>query len=420
MKINLLRVAVFGSIYAYALLLIGQDVNYLALAQVAGLMGLTFLFWQVVLGFRGTARLFTRDLQYLNGMHQFLGKYGFVVLLAHFGLILASSAYGLDLILSTDISNELVLNVKYGLIALDLALIIWLSSAFLRKKLSWDWWKRIHLLAYAVIGLAFLHSGAIGTTLNTNSFIRGLWYAQTGIFALIVLWRFANWIGLTKLAYRVDAIEDVAKGVKQFTLVPQGKAIAINPKKGQFAYFQFARFKQAHPFTVSHYSEDTRAISFSIKNVGDYTNDLHNKLQRGDEVYIDGPYGVFTKQVADSPRKSVFIAGGIGITPFLRHISSSKRVEHLFWGCQTVEDLAYGRDIKRSKTSVTIALSSEERKGYESGYISLDLLNSKLKDQLEQYDFYICGPPPMMNSLEAALTEAGVTKNQINTERFSL
>lgn len=371
------------------------------------------------MGFRGITRLFTKDLVSVNSLHKFMGSVGFAFLVSHFVMILASGVYDLDIILSTDLSNPTVLYIKYGSVAFFSVVIIWLTSVLLRKRLPWDWWKSLHYLAYVALTFAFLHSGYIGATLQTNTAAQWFWYFQIVVFVIIIIWRLSDWVGLSRTTYKVNSVEDVARDVKQITIVPEQQVLGIKPKPGQFAYLQYARFKPAHPFTVSHYSEDTGAISFTIKNVGKYTANVHSSLEYNDEVYVGGPYGVFTSTISQSPRPAVLIAGGIGITPFLRHLDNN-RVQHLFWGVRTVEDLAYRRDVVRSKLHTTIALSEEERKNYHPGLIDVELLKAELSGELEEYDFYICGPPEMMKSLELELADASVPKGQIFTERFSL
>jgi predicted ferric reductase len=87
---------------------------------------------------------------------------------------------------------------------------------------------------------------------------------------------------------------------------------------GQFCYFRFLDGfpgSEEHPFTVAS-APSEREIAFCAKAVGDFTAAL-SRVVPGAPVAVTGPYGVFTLDRAPSDAPLVFVAGGIGITPFL-------------------------------------------------------------------------------------------------------
>lgn len=392
------------------------DGSTVSLARFFGYLSLILIWWQIMLGNRIFNRLITHDLVSINRWHRFMGTYGFFLLVTHYGLM--ALVYGLEPIISTNLSDSFVVGIKYGLAAFYLALGIWLSSALLRKKLSWDLWKRLHYAAYAVFILGFVHSGQIGPSHETYPLIEALRLVLIGGFSLVTAWRVAWWAGIGKLRYRVKQIEDVARGVKKITLQPLGSS-KLQPAPGQFAYFQYKRFDQAHPFTVSHFNEAGGEVSFSIKASGDWTKRLHKELQVGQTVFLDGPYGVFTSDIAEQQSPVVMVAGGIGITPFIRWLESG-RVKALFYGNQTAEDIAYRQTAEQSGADVTLMLDKEAASGTQKGYVTADLIQQKLRGTLGNYQFYICGPPPMMDKVSQDLAAAGVPPGHIHTERFSL
>lgn len=416
MKLAHIKILVYGTIISYLMLLL-ENASVIDLARVLGLMSLAYLWWQIVLGFRGTARFFTKDLVSLNSIHQTLGKYGFLLLLTHFALIVGSNAYSLIIVTSLDLSSEFIVHVKFGSIALTLAVIVWLSSALLRKKISWDWWKRIHLLAYVIFFFAILHSNELGTLLNSNAFLRFLWIFQVFSFLFIVIGRIAAWIGIGKKEYVVEEISDVARNTREYVLRPKNRKNILTPIKGQFVYFQYKQYAQSHPFTISRYIKDTGEICVTIKQSGDYTQSLFSKLEIGATVYLDGPYGMFTQNIDEKP--AILIAGGIGITPFLQHLDNNN-VKHLFWGCDTYEDIAHKDMVMKSKTPTSIYLGSEDRKGYIKGRISIQAIKHRLDQDLSSFNFFICGPPAMMRDLKDQLISVSVPNDQIFIEEFSL
>ena len=87
---------------------------------------------------------------------------------------------------------------------------------------------------------------------------------------------------------------------------------------GQFALVTFDAKEGAHPFTISSACmPGTGLVCFHIKALGDYTTTLASSLQVGQAVTIEGPYGCFNAQQADNRYEQVWVAGGIGLTPFL-------------------------------------------------------------------------------------------------------
>jgi predicted ferric reductase len=89
---------------------------------------------------------------------------------------------------------------------------------------------------------------------------------------------------------------------------------------GQFALVDFSGMdpvEGAHPFTLACADRGNAQVEFQIKALGDCTSQLRERLQPGQEINIEGPYGRFLRHKLDPKARQVWIAGGIGITPFL-------------------------------------------------------------------------------------------------------
>jgi predicted ferric reductase len=89
---------------------------------------------------------------------------------------------------------------------------------------------------------------------------------------------------------------------------------------GQFALVNFNPSEGAHPYTIASAPRPNGELRFIIKALGDYTRTLAQDLKVGGKVKIEGPYGCFDG-AANSPRQA-WIAGGIGVTPFLAWLES--------------------------------------------------------------------------------------------------
>lgn len=90
---------------------------------------------------------------------------------------------------------------------------------------------------------------------------------------------------------------------------------------GQFLFADFGKAGEgAHPFTIaSAWQAQQGTLTLAIKALGDYTATLPESLHAGQAVTLEGPYGKFdfTDKNTDDPAPQIWIAGGIGITPFL-------------------------------------------------------------------------------------------------------
>lgn len=93
-------------------------------------------------------------------------------------------------------------------------------------------------------------------------------------------------------------------------------------RPGQFAFVTFDPQEGAHPFTIASADRGDRTITFQIKALGDYTRTLALRLRTGQAVQVEGPYGRFDLARRHPRARQIWIAGGIGVTPFLAWLES--------------------------------------------------------------------------------------------------
>ena len=150
----------------------------------------------------------------------------------------------------------------------------------------------------------------------------------------------------------------------------------------------------------------------------------------GARLRIDGPGGVMVLH-EDAARPAVFLAGGIGVTPFLcmaRHAAAS-RLPHrivLFYSNRRPEDAAFLeelRTLERGNPNYRlVATMSEAEKSSrpwqgETGFIRPDMLKRHLKD-LKTPIYYSAGPHAMTMSMEVMLADLGVDEDDMRSEEF--
>lgn len=93
-------------------------------------------------------------------------------------------------------------------------------------------------------------------------------------------------------------------------------------RPGQFAFVSFDDQEGAHPFTMASADQGDHTVSFQIKALGDYTRSLPQRLRPGQSVRVEGPYGRFDMGRRQRRARQIWIAGGIGVTPFLAWLES--------------------------------------------------------------------------------------------------
>jgi predicted ferric reductase len=88
-------------------------------------------------------------------------------------------------------------------------------------------------------------------------------------------------------------------------------------RAGQFAFVTFNTMEGAHPFTIPSADRGNNTVTFFIKSLGDFTRNLSHKIRLGQTVTVEGPYGCFNFDRKNRKAHQIWIAGGIGVTPFL-------------------------------------------------------------------------------------------------------
>ncbi len=155
------------------------------------------------------------------------------------------------------------------------------------------------------------------------------------------------------------------------------------------------------------------------------------KAAPGLQLKIEGPSGSFVlHRKAEKP--AVFLAGGIGITPFLSIIrqATHEKAPHqmyLFYSNRRPEDAAFLDVLEETTkfnanfhliaTMTEMDKSRREWKG-ETGFINKEML-AKYLPAVQGPIYYLAGPPAMVAAMRRMLTDAQVDEDDIRTEEFS-
>lgn len=389
-----------------------------AFASISGLIGATMMIWQLALGNRFIIALISADYETRIRLHKFLGIYGTLLVFAH--PLLQTYTYGSAIILTLipDLTIPFNQYVFLGKLAFSLFLIIWITSALLRKKMAYRLWLYIHYLTYVMIFLVLIHSSFVGIFINAFPLLKDYWLLLTAIFMGLIVWRMAIVFNIGKPKYKLKSKVNGAGEISLYTFKPLGKRIV--PKVGQFFYIKHTFLGEARPFTVAEFNEKTGELTFGVKAVGRFTRGLEN-LKVNDLVFIDGPYGLFTNE-AQNTNPKVIIAGGIGITPFIELVRRFGGQEtYMFYANRELKEAVYRAEFQKElKANYTDIISQEKvQKPIVSGHITKEVLISKMgKGFIKSAKFFVCGSPGFMAAVKAILKELNVKENDIYFEDF--
>jgi predicted ferric reductase len=413
-----------------------------SLGVLAGLVGVSAFALNLVLG----ARLsFVDDLfgglDRMYRAHQRNGRVAYLLLLAHAVLVVASrttvslqSALGL-------LTPSAGWTIATGLVAL----------VIMSVAMALTLWARINHEVFVWVqrsfGFVFLLAAYhVFTTPGTKAFSRpltlylgALFVAGLAAFAYRSLF---DDVLVRRYDYRVAQARPLDPSVMEITMTPEDGRLRYRP--GQFVYVNFASpgmeevldplsvategpsqvitlrtgaiHNQFHPFSITS-SPDEQTLRVVVKAVGDYTTAMR-ALERGARVRVEGPYGRFSyTNVAG--RRQIWIAGGIGVTPFLSMARSLRDPDldiHLFY-CTKSASEAHFLDELESLGRRFPGLRVESCPEDEMGLISAQHV-ARRSGSLDDVDILVCGPPAMIRSLRAQFRVAGVAEDRIHSELF--
>ncbi len=239
---------------------------------------------------------------------------------------------------------------------------------------------------------------------------------------------------------RVTAIKDESSVIRSFTFDATDDVPLLPFEAGQFLTIRVSPDPETtltRTYTVSSAPGDTGyRISVKREPGGVVSNYLHDTLKVGDIVEVKAPTGAFHIDALER-RPAVLFAGGVGVTPMMsmtRHALNEgvrKRYTRpltIFHASQTTNQRAFAEDFRAAEAEskgkiryVSIIGHPEdgEEQGVDfdaSGYITPELIKDTLS--YDDYDFFLCGPPPFMQAVYDALRDLGAREARIFAEAF--
>ncbi len=319
--------------------------------------------------------------------------------------------------------------VRFGVAAAaSLTVLIATSVWRTHLRLSYERWHRLHAsLAVIVVATAMTHAFLVDFYIDAV-WKQVLWvWMGVGFIALLVWIRVVRPLRLRSCPWEIAAVTASAGDATTLTLEPVGHdGISFEP--GQYAWFAIDSSPlkiTKHPFSFSSSAENDESVEITIKALGDFTSSVAD-LQPGAKAYVDGPYGVFSPDRHQGEGFGL-VAGGIGVTPaisMLRTLADRGDRRPIVAVVGNVDDdITFGDELERLQSSLdlTVVHVLEEPPNDwdgETGFVDGELLERHLPDEISRWEFFVCGPDPMMNAVEDALLGLDVAGERIHTERF--
>lgn len=397
-----------------------------ALGRITGVAGLALLLLAAALSARvpGFDRPFG-GLTSLWNTHHLLGAWSLVLLMAHpLLLALSAGAWGLGPAMAILFPPLSDIGSWAGWAALVLMMIFLAPSFHFFGPPDYESWKKIHRLAGPAVILALAHTFYLSRTMPG-----WLDLVVWSLFALLavgaVIWRFVFSRRIGRLEYRVSEVEPVTNNVVEISLMPKRKK--LKHEAGNFVYLTpydsnlDHGYGEEHPYTLSSSPDESR-LRVAIKDLGDASRAIRT-IAPGSRVTIEGPYGRFFRNPDRVEQPELWIAGGIGITPFLarmRHLERRKEAAdvHLVYCVQDEARALYLDELTELAESLP-GFILHMHYFYRHGPLSGEFLDRACLDLTER-EFYICGPVPLNHLAQQEARVAGVPTARIHTEEFEL
>ena len=327
------------------------------------------------------------------------------------------------------------LRAKFAVASVVALLVLFFTSVWRRRfRMSYESWQLMHsVLAVLVVATGLLHALLVGYYIS-QPWEKGLWAAMTaGLVGLGIWVRIVKPLQRQRHKWRVLGVAAEPNSSYTVTLAPDSPTVTpFSFRPGQFAWLLTGSSTPFaltyHPFSISSSAEDTSRVSFTIKDTGDFT-DAVSRLQSGDIIYVDGPWGEFTMDRHEGPG-FVLIAAGIGVTPMLSMLKTladrdDRRPCWLFLGNRDQDSVACQGELDALTPRLDLEIVhvlSHAQPGWngETGYLRAEIFDRHLPKGRARLQYFICGPPAMMRSSEEALAQLHIPRDHVHVERFAM
>lgn len=397
-----------------------QSLILTSMGQISGLIGMGLFALVLVLNTR--TKFLDKIFYGVNNVyiwHHNLGAISFSLLLLHPTVLTIKFA-----LISMQTAFNFIITNNFALLSGEIALLLMIFLLILTffVKLKYQIWKFFHKFFGLAFIFAVLHVLFISSDVSDNLLMRSYMTILliAGLWAILYRTIYPKFF-VKKYAYIVEKVDQISDNLVEITMAPEVKQMDYRP--GQFLFIKFEDDvvgREIHPFSMSSAPSDKK-LKIVIKNLGDFTARL-KILKPGTRAIIEGAFGKFSYLNYPPETKQIWIAGGIGLTPFLSMARSLRRDSShtidLYYCVKEKGELAFWNELKSISENIknfnVLPFCSNE-----SGFISADFI-AKTSENIKNSEIFICGPSGMMESLKKQFVKSGVKKYNIHTEEFKM
>lgn len=271
--------------------------------------------------------------------------------------------------------------------------------AFFAKFLKYEHWRYIHRLMIIPFAIGIFHMYFTGiydlftvSPLAIFTAVMTIAGIASGLYMLGIYQRLQF-----KYKGKITNINKVGANAVELEITLNKK---INYQAGQFIFlkiFQNGIEQAPHPFSIS--GGDGQKIFVTIKALGDFTKKVNEAIELNTKVTIEGPYGHLNLEKGQN--KQIWIAGGVGITPFLSYLKT-KSINHdieLFYTYRGQDDAIYKNFLEE------YAKNNPQFKVNFIDTTTMERLNFENYFLPDQARIIMCGPKKMVENFTKQLKD---------------
>jgi predicted ferric reductase len=351
--------------------------------------------------------------------HRWSAVAGVVLLFPHYVLVTSAPAK-----IRNTVGDALGILALFGLVLLVLwALVPRLPVVGPRIRTNYQRWFTLHRLTGLFVIAGLIHGFLVDPILGRAPVLLG-WYiavAAIGTAAYLyqeLLHRFFR--PLWQHGYTVAAVNGADHTV-EVTLAPVAQAVPF--VAGQFVFVRFGGGLgwERHPFTISSAPSEP-VLRLEIKGLGEYTERLTRNLRPGVPARVGMAFGMFDYRRGG--RKQVWVAGGIGITPFrswIRTFPTNPPREfdiELYYTVRNEDEALFLDEIKVAAAQYQ-TFSPHVTYSKQQGPLTIAQIVTSSGGPLSEREIYMCGPDSMVHAFQRGFRAHGVPPSRIHYEHFS-
>ncbi len=303
-------------------------------------------------------------------------------------------------------------------------------------SIRYDTWRKVHLFGALALPFAMAHAAVAGQSFGRVVMLRGYVLGLGAVAGAALLTRATRRITSVR---RPLPIINVTTPAERTTTIRVERPVGFSFGAGQFCELSFGG-GPPHPFSIASPPEASY-LDFTIRQVGDFTRTIGRDAEVSDSslhdrdpstVSLSGPYGRFTPDAAPEAHTLVFIAGGIGITPFASALRSETfwgrpglRTVVLIWSVRRQSEAPYYDEIAgfvdrhRHFRFFPVHTGVATEAGTSATRIDGAYLAAHCPRDDAHTAWFLCGPSGLMRESRRSLRRLGVSRRRIHAERFT-